>query len=259
MQDGNADFNEEMDRLLQNGTSIDKQTLTRIFETIVSRTESFMSESAAYSRFSFVSMMKLRQLDPTNFDALMNGWVNRLFINCSGRPPLLQTFAVLIAGSCVELGAIVISALNLLNDPAIGTKLHKSSAAELSAQILELIVGEALDDCHLTDQEIYTLKRKRQSFERSYTRVLIEIIYRSITLCAAEGSFELDQRIRGLIISKPIIHQLRSLSTSQPNLLMTSLLDPLAKNSQPALLKWLRLLIDHLLDDHDSSGRYHST
>ncbi|KAF8476212.1 hypothetical protein BDZ91DRAFT_819063 [Kalaharituber pfeilii] len=254
MQDGTADFNEELDRLLQNGSTIDKQTLTRLFESIVSRVETLFGDNAAYGRFSFVSLMKLRQLDASSFDILMNNWINRLFLNISGRPPLLHTFAILIAGSCVDLGVVVKSALQFLNNPSVGMKLPRSTVSELTAQILELIVGEAFDGCNLTDQEIYSLKRKRQTFERNSPGVLVEIIYRSIELCAAEGSFDLDSRIRGLIISKPIIHQLRSLSTSQPSLLMANLLEPLSKNSQPALLKWLRLLIDHLLDDHDSSG-----
>lgn len=253
MQDSTADFNEEMDRLLQNGSSIDKGTLTRIFETIVSRMEILYGEKATYNRFSATSLMKLRQLDQSNFDILMSNWVNRLFLHPSKRPPLLNTFAMLIAGSCVDLGMVVKLALQVLNDPSIGVKHSRSSAAELSAQVLELIVGESFNDCQLTGQEIYTLKRKRQAFERNAPGLLVEIIHRSIELCAAEGSFELDNRIRGLVISKPIIHHLRGMSTSQPNLLQTHLLDPLSKNSQPALLKWLRLLIDHLLDDHDSS------
>lgn len=253
MQDSDADFNEEMDRLLQNGSSIDKGTLTRIFESIVSKKDLLFGERAAYNRMSATSLMKLRQLDQINFDILMNNWVNRLFIHPASRPPLLHSFAVLIAGSCVDLATVVKSALQVLNDPSIGLKLSRSVASELSAQVLELIVGESFDDCQLTDQEIYTLKRKRQAFERNAPGVLVEIIHKSIELCAAEGSFELDNKIRGLVISKPIIHHLRSLSTSQPLLLQAHLLDPLSKNSQPALLKWLRLLIDHLLDDHDSS------
>lgn len=253
MQDSTADFNEEMDRLLQNGSSIDKGTLTRIFETIVSRMELMYGEKATYNRFSATSLVKLRQLDQSNFDILMSSWVNRLFLNPSKRPPLLSTFAMLIAGSCVDLGMVVKSALQVLNDPSIGVKHSRSSAGEFSAQVLELIVGESFDDCQLTDQEIYTLKRKRQAFERNAPALLVEIIHRSIELCAAEGSFELDNRIRGLVVSKPVIHHLRGISTSQPNLLQAHLLDPLSKNSQPALLKWLRLLIDHLLDDHDSS------
>ncbi|RPB19444.1 hypothetical protein L211DRAFT_814567 [Terfezia boudieri ATCC MYA-4762] len=252
MQDSAADFNEEMDRILQNGSSIDKGTLTRIFETIVSRME-LKGEKATYNRFSATSLMKLRQLDQSNFDILMSNWINRLFLHPATRPPLLNTFAMLIAGSCVDLGNVVKSALQVLNDPPLGVKHSRSSAAELSAQVLELVVGESLDDCQLTGQEIYTLKRKRQAFERNAPGLLVEVIHRSIELCAAEGSFELDNRIRGLVISKPIIHHLRGMSTSQPNLLQAQLLDPLSKNSQPALLKWLRLLIDHLLDDHDSS------
>ncbi|KAF8419653.1 hypothetical protein EV426DRAFT_267297 [Tirmania nivea] len=253
MQDSTADFNEELDRLLQNGSSIDKGTLTRIFETIVSRMHLLYGGKAAYNRFSATSLMKLRQLDQNNFDNLMSDWINRLFSHYSKRPPLLTIFAMLIAGSCVDLGMVVKSALQVLNDPSIGVKHSRSSAAELSAQVLELIVGESFDDCQLTGQEIYTLKRKRQAFERNAPGLLVEIIHRSIELCAAEGSFELYNRIRGLVISKPVIHHLRGMSTSQPNLLQAHLLDPLSKNSQPALLKWLRLLIDHLLDDHDSS------
>lgn len=83
---------------------------------------------------------------------------------------------------------------------------------------------------------------------------LIKIIYRSIELCVAYGNYEFENRLRNLIISKPIVYSLRSISTFQPATLIANLLDPLSKDSKPALLKWLRILIDHLLDDHDSSG-----
>ena len=252
IQDGNADFNEEMDRLLQNGSSIDKGTLTRIFNVIISRTECLFGDNAFHSRFLFASLMKLRQLDCTNFDILMNAWINRIFLRPSSRPPLLQILAMLIAGSCVELDSVVKSGLQVLNDSQICTKLSRSAAAELAAQVLELVVGEYFDDCQLTDQEIYLLKRKRQTFEKHAPEAFVDIVHRAIEFCAAEGSLKLDNRVKRLVISKPVIYQLRSLSTSQPNLLQAHLLDPLSKNSQPALLKWLRLLIDHLLDDHDS-------
>lgn len=250
IQDSAVDFNEEMDRILQNGSRIDIQTLYRLFDTIIMRTESTYGEQASYNRVYFVSLMKLRQLDPANFDDLLHNWVNRLFLSISRPKPLLQTFAVMITGSCMNLGTIVKSALRVLNDPFV---MSRSASSELAAQVLELIAGVPVEDL-LTDQEMYTLKRKRQIFVRNDPEVLIEVILRSIELCAAEGSFDLDNRIRGLIISKPIIHQLRSLSTSRPSLLMDHLLEPLSQYAQPALLKWLRLLIDHLLGDHDSSG-----
>lgn len=152
MHEGDGDCNEEMDRLLQNGASMDKQTLSRIFETMVSRIDSSLGENVGYARFSFSSLIKLRQFGPVNFDLLAHGWVMRIFQSIPSRHSLLDTLSPLIAGSCLDLGGIVASSLEFLNANSGKEKLSGSAALELAVQVLDLIVGSALEYSTLTDQ-----------------------------------------------------------------------------------------------------------
>ena len=116
---GTADSNEEIDRLLRNGATIDKHNLSRLFETIVSRMETSFDdrESVGALSSSAAYLIKLRQFDPLVFDELMCGWVTRLLQSAS-RPPLLQTLSVLVAGSCLQLDVVVQATLSVLRPQA---------------------------------------------------------------------------------------------------------------------------------------------
>lgn len=47
---------------------------------------------------------------------------------------------------------------------------------------------------------------------------------------------------------------LRGVAVTQPKVLVSGIVHPLSKAGDVSLLQWLRVLIDHLLDDHETGG-----
>lgn len=247
--DGEAgDGNEEIDRLLAIGATIDNHNLSRLFETIVSKVETTFHDTETRGQLSssVAYLTKLRQFDVKMFDELMRGWVTRL-LQSSSRPPLLQTLSTLVACSCLELEVVVGATLAVLRDV-------KTGAGELAAQTLDLLVSYGGSEVGLSSLEMYSLNRKRKIFELGCTEMFVKLVCRSIELCAVAASSELAVRLRGLVVSKSVLGLLRGLATARPEVLIRDVVEPLSRTGSAAVLQWLRVLIDHLLDDHESGG-----
>ncbi|KAG0128489.1 hypothetical protein HOY82DRAFT_580063 [Tuber indicum] len=249
---GTADSNEEIDRLLRNGATIDKHNLSRLFETIVSRMETSFDdrESVGALSSSAAYLIKLRQFDPLVFDDLMCGWVTRL-LQSSSRPPLLQTLSVLVAGSCLQLDVIVQATLSVLRPQA---KISNPATSEIAAQTLDILVNDGTNGLSLSPLELYSLKRKRKLFALKFVDKFVQLIRLSIQICAAASNPETKNRVRELILSPPVLEFLRGLATAQPDTLISDIVEPLSKTGETSLLQWLRVLIDHLLDDQENGG-----
>ncbi|PWW72922.1 hypothetical protein C7212DRAFT_359992 [Tuber magnatum] len=249
---GTADSNEEIDRLLRNGATIDKHNLSRLFETIVSRMETSFDdrESVGVLSSSAAYLVKLRQFDPLVFDELMCGWVTRL-LQSSSRPPLLQTLSVLVAGSCLQLDVIVQATLSVLRPQA---KISNPATGEIAAQTLDILVNDGTNGLSLSPLELYSLKRKRKLFALKFVDKFVQLIRQSIQICAVASNPDTKNRVRGLILSPPVLEFLRGLATAQPDTLISDIVEPLSKTGETSLLRWLRVLIDRLLDDQENGG-----
>ncbi|RPB01463.1 hypothetical protein L873DRAFT_658642 [Choiromyces venosus 120613-1] len=247
---GTADSNEEIDRLLRNGATIDKHNLSRLFETIVSRMETSFDdrESAGALSSSAAYLIKLRRFDPLVFDELMCGWVTRL-LQSSSRPPLLQTLSVLVAGSCLRIDVVVQATLSVLRPQA---KISNPATGEIAAQTLDILVNDGTNGLSLSPLELYSLKRKRKLFALKFVDKFVQLIRQSIQICAVASNPDTKNRLRGLILSLPVLEFLRGLATAQPDILISDIVEPLSKTGETTLLQWLRVLIDHLLDDQET-------
>lgn len=246
-----ADSNEEIDRLLTNGASIDGRDLSRLFETIVSKVETTFDDGGGRGPLaSSVSYLtKLRQFDSKMFDELMRGWITRL-LQSSSRPPLLQTLSVLVACSCLELEVVVSATLTVLKPE----KPPNKSAGELAAQTLDLLVSYRLEELSLSPLEMYSLNRKRKMFGLRSTELFVRLVCRSVELCATASNSDLAGRLRGLVLSRSVLDLLRGLATARPEMLISDIVEPLSRTGNGMVLQWLRVLIDHLLDDRESGG-----
>lgn len=243
-----ADSNEEIDRLLAGGTSVDTHNLSRLFETIVSKVETTFDDTGTRGQLSSSVgyLTKLRHFNPAMFDDLMRGWVTRL-LQSSSRPPLLYTLSVLVACSCLELEVVVAATLAAL-------KPLSKAAGDLAAQTLDLLVCRGSAVPGLSPLEMYSLDRKRKVFEMKSTEPFVRLVCRAVELCATAANSELAARLRGLVLSGSVLRLLRGLATARPEVLIADVVEPLSRTGSVAVLQWLRVLIDHLLDDHESGG-----
>ncbi|RPB09459.1 hypothetical protein P167DRAFT_560154 [Morchella conica CCBAS932] len=237
--------NEEIDRLLAAGASIDNHNLSRLFETIVSKVETTFDDAGAQSQgqgqlaSSVGYLTKLRQFDTPMFDDLMHSWITRL-LQSSSRPPLplLHTLSILVASSTLALRTVV-----------TGTLAAPKPTADLIAQTLELLTAPLLPA--LSQCDMYSLRRKRKSFAQAAPALFVRLLRRAIALCA-EQQAQLTQRLRALVLSRGVLDLLRGVATERPQTLLEEVVEPLSRRGGPGVLLWLRRLVDHLLDDAES-------
>lgn len=239
--------NEEIDRLLASGASIDNHNLSRLFETIVSKVETTFDDAGTQSQGQLASsvgyLTKLRQFDTPMFDDLMNSWITRL-LQSSSRPPLplLHTLSILVASSTLALSTVV-----------TGTLSAPKPTADLVAQTLELLTAPLLPA--LSQCEMYSLRRKRKSFAQAAPAQFVRLLRRAIALCAEQQQQQQatqQQRLRALVLSRGVLDLLRRLATERPQTLLEEVVEPLGRRGGPGVLLWLRRLVDHLLDDAES-------
>jgi mediator of RNA polymerase II transcription subunit 12 len=106
LQDAESDLQEEIEKLLINGSSVDKPTMDRLFHTIVSRLETCWSSSADKQGTFSALLARLRLFDRQHFDVRMTDWVHHVS-SLKARPSLVDIYPSLISLSCLSFTMIL--------------------------------------------------------------------------------------------------------------------------------------------------------
>jgi hypothetical protein len=116
--DGSSESSDEIDRLWNTGSFIDKQTLSRLFETTVSRTETLFDDEENQTQLLLSSqpLIKLKQFGHESFDELIEDWATRMLHSSSGTA-LYRTLSYLVAGDCIRIDTIVDIAMKIGRPP----------------------------------------------------------------------------------------------------------------------------------------------
>ena len=137
LQSAESNFNDEFEQLLTSGTSMDKQTMTRLFSTVMKRIEYAWDRSDDESCDLGLLCSRLRNFDSKHFDSLMLVWMERLLPSRS-RPPLKRALLPLISAGCLTLRAVAACARTLLDGAQ--QKEARDGVARVMVDMLELIV-----------------------------------------------------------------------------------------------------------------------
>lgn len=150
VQSAEPTFAEEMEQMLAGGTSMDKQTLTRVFGTIIGHLEtSFEGSSLSSIRFSQL-LARLRRFGPKIFDALLKNWLQMwLRSDFQVKPSIL--LSPMICSKVVSLKAILESATHILTLDS-----HPNDEA-LALDILDMITTASSGPMLIVDYRGYRL------------------------------------------------------------------------------------------------------
>lgn len=115
MHDVDAERNEEIERLWMTGAIVDKDSVTRLFETTVSKLEASFDDAENQRQIAVSSqgLIKIHQFDSDAFSELLTNWVTRM-LHLSNRNTLFRTACHLVAGGCLALDTLVDLALDLI-------------------------------------------------------------------------------------------------------------------------------------------------
>lgn len=142
-----SEFQDEVERLLSSGSSIDKQTLERLFDNIMIRIEDVSDrQRSGESNFSLNNLLvKLRCLDIKGFDELMEA---RISDTMKGKHSMayFQVLASMVVAGCLSFSSITTCSAKLLELGAENDmELKRAGVAIGTLQLLTSTSSDVID------------------------------------------------------------------------------------------------------------------
>ncbi|KAF3214584.1 RNA polymerase II mediator complex subunit [Orbilia oligospora] len=251
---GEGELDEGVEGLLSGTIPVQAAAVTKAFKVLVERVENGFrgTDMAVYKRFPRL-LASLRQLDSTTFDPLMENWMIDTIKNTS-RPNLAVAFSNMLVAGCFELNNVIRITSEIVGQAGEDSgSIEAADVTELAFQTLALLLDDEDAKLDLTEQEMYSLRLERKRFRATNGKLFVGIFRKAIKLCVAAADPNLDSRLEYSMNNDIVLDLLRNLAFSDFDILVSELVEPLAPQSNPLISKHLSLLIDHLLDEHDSS------
>ncbi|KAI9819203.1 MAG: RNA polymerase II mediator complex subunit [Pycnora praestabilis] len=251
LQSADVDFHEEIERLLASGTSIDKNTMARMFATVVSRIESSWFDAKEQASPLGFLLSRLRAFDLETFDTLLVRWVEGL-LTMHDRPALLQCIPSLVNAGCVTLDAVVDCAQGLIG--AKGGAESTLPIRSVAIETLELLIqrnGSSKVTSAL-DFDEYRFALEQLRFIREHPLKTLMIICKSIESDCPDG--DAGTSLEPLVATTPVISILRTLLISHTEAVQRSLLFTATRGASSNALLHLKQVVDRLLDPQQKLG-----
>ncbi|KAK6522114.1 RNA polymerase II mediator complex subunit [Arthrobotrys megalospora] len=251
---GEGELDEGVEGLLSGTIAVQPAAVTKAFKVLVERVENGFrgTDMAVYKRFPRL-LASLRQLDSATFDPLMESWMVGT-IKSTSRPNLAVAFSNMLVAGCFELKSVIRVTSEIVGQAGDDSgSIEAADVTELAFQTLALLLDEEDGKLDLTEQEMYSLRLERKRFRATNGKLFVGIFRKAIKLCVAAADPNLESRLEYSMNNDIVLDLLRNLAFSDFDILVSELVEPLAPQSNPLISKHLSLLIDHLLDEHDSS------
>ena len=200
LQDDAGDLHEELEKLLAGGSSLDRNTMDRLFQTVVQRLQACWDKADDKQRAYSTLLGRLRLFNTQHFDGLMVKWL--LSLRTLGkRPSILKIFPLLVSTGCLDMAAILATASDF---PAAGasTGVARTPAGAAAPQVvqityrtrymqevLQLLTAPIRPDGLLTPDEVYRFSILQDQAIRECPKEVLGLIF----LACAEYSYARGQ------------------------------------------------------------------
>ncbi|KAK3393195.1 hypothetical protein B0H63DRAFT_516392 [Podospora didyma] len=196
LQDDDGDLHEEIEKLLAGGSSLDRNTMDRLFQTVVQRLQSFWGKASDKQRAYSGLLTRLRMFDIQHFDALMGKWL--IYLRTLGnRPSILRVFPLLVSAGCLTMSGVLATTSEspggqgpgIARPPAPGAAgpqvVQMTYRTRYMQEALQLFMSPISQDDLVTSEESYRFSILQDQAHREYPKELLGLI----RLALAEYSF----------------------------------------------------------------------
>lgn len=230
-----ADFTDEIEKVLASGTSMDQGTLDRLFQRIIQRLEASWQKSPEQQRSCGLLLTRLRTFDTKNFDALMNVWVTNL-LTTKLRPNLTIVLSPLISFGCLVIRDVV-HCYSTLAD----TTIAQGTALEM----LFLLVDPSVIPDIINNLEAYRLRIKQSHMQRDHPDDALLIIRKALESCTVQSQH--TTHFESLFGARNTQDLLRRLVLSDTDAFIQKLVLPLLHYGMSKPTELLNATCDYLL------------
>jgi len=248
---------DEIERILSSGTSMDQQMMVRVFRKIVCNLEEHVSKGYLQLESHPAWFWRLRNFDEPTFDGVLHEWLDTCLMGCQVHT-LQVAVPPLVASGCMALSSF----LNILR--AYMAKAKRGNCLEPSATALDglrilLPSHTMVESCLPQDAYRYRLEQYKLCFA-SDTRI-VDCIGEVAELVYSTPSPNVEQKLSKMLSGLPVLSILQQHIASGSNCLsktttgqsgwggareffkslLNRLLDPVG-SLRKCLLPWLSVL-----------------
>ncbi|KAJ0166537.1 Mediator of RNA polymerase II transcription subunit 12 [Colletotrichum tanaceti] len=175
LQDAEGELHEEIEKLLASGTSVDRPTMDRLFQTVVGRLESCWFKSPDRQRAYSALLGRLRIFDTQHFDVRMTDWVHHIS-TLKARPALVDIYPLLISMGCLTLPIILTTTSVDAGRIAPGSSGQFDSTTTHTQEVLYLTTMPLAAKTALTPEETYRFYIQQQVAPRQSQKDMVVLI-----------------------------------------------------------------------------------
>ena len=222
VQSAEPTFADDMDQILAGGTSMDEQTLNRVFNTIIGHLET-SAKGPSQSGIRISSLLaRLRRFGPKIFDALFQDWLQKWLRSGLQTKPC-TILSPMICSRAVSLKVVLDSTAHLLS-----LEGHRNDQATLALEILDIVIMASSVPMPIVDYRLYRLLDQLHHLVRMSPASITAILRIVVETCRATEdslrtraqarveSFSVRNLIQTLVLQQPFTP--RESATAIPNI-----------------------------------------
>ncbi|GKT46001.1 mediator of RNA polymerase II transcription subunit 12 [Colletotrichum spaethianum] len=175
LQDAEGELHEEIEKLLTSGTSVDRPTMDRLFQTVVGRLETCWSNSPDRQRAYSALLGRLRIFDTQHFDVRMTDWVHHISA-LKARPALVDIYPLLISMGCLTLPIILTTTSIDTGRIALNSIGPINSTTTYIQEVLHLTTMPLTAKTALTPEETYRFYIQQQVAPRQNHKDMVVLV-----------------------------------------------------------------------------------
>lgn len=241
-QSTEADFNDEIEKVLASGNSMDQATLERLFQRIINRLEETWEKAPDQYRSCGLLLTRLRAFDAQPFDSLMTTWVNR-FLQMETRPSMVRVFGPLISFGCISLRDIITNSASIVEGE---TSPDGPKRSRVSKEALSLLIDPSDSLETMTSEEVYRLRIHQTNMQKDHPLDILSVIRRSLALESSDTITKFG--VHPYEVSGPGLREfLQRVVLLETDSMVQKLILPLLESSSPKILFRISTIVDRLL------------
>lgn len=201
-QSNEAEFLDEIEKHLANGTSIDRGTMERHFQRLSHHLSVSWDKSSEQQRKCVLLLTTLRDFNPQLFDLLMANWLSYVE-KLEHRPSLLKIWGSLIGLGCLSMKDLVNTCLKTESNTT------QQSATMIAMELLALIVTPLTIPEILTSDEAYRIRLLQNRLQINSPELTLMVIRSAIEACSTAAHDLPSIALRTMnILGGPAMHDL---------------------------------------------------
>ncbi|KAF2477271.1 uncharacterized protein BDR25DRAFT_390811 [Lindgomyces ingoldianus] len=240
------DTDDEIDRILSSGTSMDQQVMMRVFGKMAFRLEEQLSAGSVQSENLGPWFYRLRSFDEKAFEKILSDWLSSLLNKHRGKL-ILVALPPLVVSGCLSLLQFLEISRRCMNG-------RKASSDEgilrMSVEVLNALLPSEQLSRLCQPQDAYRFRLEQRKLCQGSDGRILQVIHDTLEASSRQLSPALANQITNLLSSNRLRSVLRHFAVSDIQLLSRSL--GVGVRSPAGILNSrLKSLLDGLLDPAD--------